>query len=128
MIFGVGCDIAEVSRFEKWVKDGDMCRRFFSEREQWRGGLNNLSPACQHYAARFAAKEAFVKALGTGFSGVELKDLWVEKTEEGKPFFAFSDSLRNKIDQRIGKEWNCFLSLSHEKKYAVAVAVIELES
>lgn len=127
MIFGLGCDIAEVSRFEKWVNDGDMCRRFFSEREQWTGNVKNLSPACQHYAARFAAKEAFVKALGTGFSGVELKDLWVEKTPEGKPYYAFSADLQKKIDERIGDKWHCFLSLSHEKKYAVAVAVIELE-
>ncbi len=125
MIFGLGTDVAEVKRFEKWLKDDQMCRRFFADKEQWTGSLSNPSAACQHYAARFAAKEAFVKALGTGFSGVDLKDLWIEKTESGRPYFSFSETLKSKIDSIVGRPWNCFVSISHEKNYAVAVAVIE---
>ena len=68
MISGIGCDIAKVSRFEKWVKNNEMIQRFFnpceialvSEEEKEK----RLHFLCEHYAARFAAKEAFAKALG----------------------------------------------------------------
>ena len=73
MIYGIGSDIAEVKRFEKWVKNPQMIDRFFNEREVSKG--KNIFAMCQHLAVRFAAKEAFSKALGTGLSGFELKDV-----------------------------------------------------
>ena len=71
MIFGIGTDIAKVSRFEKWVRSPEMIQRFFNECEivhvEEDFVEKRLQFLCEHYAARFAAKEAFAKALGTGF-------------------------------------------------------------
>ncbi|MBQ7159489.1 MAG: holo-ACP synthase [Treponema sp.] len=125
MIYGIGTDIAKVSRFERWLKNNELISRFFAEEERFTGTFEkNPSAACQHYAARFAAKEAFAKALGTGFVGLTLKDFWVIKNEEGKPSFAFGEATRNMLFQRAGK---CVvhLSLSHEKEFATAFVIIE---
>ncbi|MCR5724793.1 MAG: holo-ACP synthase [Treponema sp.] len=124
MIYGIGCDIAEVARFEKWVESGSLCERFFNEAEQWTGKAKARA-SWEHYAARFAAKEAFSKALGTGFSGLVLKDFWVVKDEAGKPSFAFAPSVQALLDARAGAGARVHLSLSHEKSFAIAYVVIE---
>ena len=77
MIFGIGTDISQVNRFEKWVENPQMFMRFFNPAEIMEKG--SLAAKCQHYAARFAAKEAFSKALGTGIAGFELKEVYVVK-------------------------------------------------
>ena len=123
MIYGIGSDIAEVKRFEKWVKNPQMIDRFFNEREVSKG--KNIFAMCQHLAVRFAAKEAFSKALGTGLSGFELKDVYITKDENGKPFLNFQKSAINLLKERCG-ECRVHVSLSHEKEYAVAFVVIEV--
>lgn len=126
MILGIGTDIAEVPRFKKWVQNPVLIDRFFNECEHFSGNLERaLSAACEHYAVRFAAKEAFSKALGTGFVGLELKDFGIVKNEEGKPDFVFGEKTQNKLDERFGKNLRVHVSLSHEKSYAVAFVVIE---
>ena len=83
MIIGIGVDISKVSRFEKWVKDEKMIPRFFNAAE-----INNcrsIQSACEHYAARFAAKEAFGKALGVGLAGYDMKDIYIVNDEKGRP-------------------------------------------
>ncbi|MBC6713798.1 holo-ACP synthase [Treponema sp. Marseille-Q3903] len=122
MIYGIGSDIAEVKRFEKWVKNPQMIDRFFNEREVSKG--KNIFAMCQHLAVRFAAKEAFSKALGTGLSGFELKDVYITKDENGKPFLNFQKSAINLLKERCG-ECRVHVSLSHEKEYALAFVVIE---
>jgi len=122
MIYGIGSDIAEVKRFEKWVKNPQMIDRFFNEREVSKG--KNMFAMCQHLAVRFAAKEAFSKALGTGLSGFELKDVYITKDENGKPFLNFQKSAINLLKERCG-ECRVHVSLSHEKEYALAFVVIE---
>ena len=122
MIYGIGSDIAEVKRFEKWVKNSQMIDRFFNEREVSKG--KNIFAMCQHLAVRFAAKEAFSKALGTGLSGFELKDVYITKDENGKPFLNFQKSAINLLKERCG-ECRVHVSLSHEKEYALAFVVIE---
>ncbi len=64
MIFGIGTDIVDVRRFEKWLENEELLERYFNEAELFSKG--SKSSLCQHYAVRFAAKEAFSKALGTG--------------------------------------------------------------
>ena len=122
MIYGIGSDIAEVKRFEKWVKNPQLIDRFFNEREVSKG--KNIFAMCQHLAVRFAAKEAFSKALGTGLSGFELKDVYITKDENGKPFLNFQKSAINLLKERCG-ECRVHVSLSHEKEYALAFVVIE---
>lgn len=130
MIFGIGTDIAKVSRFEKWVQNPEMISRFFNECEIYQ--IQNpadiqkkLHFLCEHYAVRFAAKEAFSKALGTGFAGLELGDFGIVKDERGKPAFFFGKKTRSILDNYCGINWNVNVSLSHEKEYAVAFVTIE---
>ena len=125
MIFGIGTDIAQVSRFEKWALRPELNGRFFNERERYAGDAEKqIGAASRHYAVRFAAKEAFAKALGTGFVGLELKDFWVEKDENGKPYFAFGEATEKILAERVGS-CSVHLSMSHEKEYATAFVVIE---
>ena len=122
MIAGIGTDITEVHRFEKWVKNPDMLERFFNEKE--RGFSGSIASQCQHYAARFAAKEAFSKALGTGITGFSLKEVYITKDSEGKPLLNIEGAALSLMKERFG-ECNTFVSLSHEKEYAVAFVVLE---
>lgn len=128
MIYGVGADISKVARFEKWVKNPQMIARFFNNCEilENQDENKNLQFLCEHYAARFSAKEAFAKALGTGFSGLSLEDFGIIKNDDGKPEFFFGENTKKIIDNRCGLNWNIKVSLSHEKEYALAFAVIEV--
>ena len=121
MICGIGTDISEVKRFLKWIKNPSLYNRFFNEKEIMDKGTDNAK--CQHYAARFAAKEAFSKALGTGLI-FDLKDVFITNNEEGKPLLNVIGKAADILEEKYGK---CVLhvSLSHEKEYAIAFVVIE---
>lgn len=128
MIFGIGIDLVEVSRFRKWLEDDSLISRYFNEKEISDKPENltdrQLSSLCQHYAVRFAAKEAFSKALGTGLSGFDLKDVYVLNEESGKPYIALGESAKKVFDEKCPGA-RIFLSLSHEKDYAIANVIIE---
>ncbi|HAH63681.1 MAG TPA: holo-[acyl-carrier-protein] synthase [Treponema sp.] len=124
MIYGIGTDITDVARFSKWVKDPSMTARFFNEREVQRSGSESF--LCQHYAVRFAAKEAFSKALGTGITGFELHDIYIEKNTEGKPELRTQGTAAALLEKRCGRNAKIYVSLSHEKEFAVAFVVIEV--
>ncbi len=124
MIYGIGTDITDVARFTKWVKDPSMTARFFNEREVQRSGSESF--LCQHYAVRFAAKEAFSKALGTGITGFELRDIYIEKNGEGKPELRTLGTAAAMLEKRCGRNAKIHVSLSHEKEFAVAFVVIEV--
>ncbi|MGP1458967.1 MAG: holo-ACP synthase [Treponema sp.] len=122
MIFGVGADIAEVRRFEKWAQSPELMERFFHAAELPRSGT--LEAKSRRLAARFAAKEAFSKALGTGIRDFSLKEVWIENDGAGKPELRFSGSAE-KLLRRLCGDCAVFVSLSHEKEYALAFVVIE---
>jgi len=124
MIFGIGTDIADVRRFDKWVKNPEMFNRFFNDAEIMNRGTDNAK--CQHYAVRFAAKEAFSKALGTGISGFELKDVYITNDESGKPVLNVENSAEKLIKQLCGDNYKLHVSLSHEKDYATAFVIVEI--
>lgn len=127
MIYGIGTDITQVKRFQKWISNPSMLSRFFNENEMFSGNINEKNDvALRHYAARFAAKEAFSKALGTGFVGLSLKDFYIAKNHEGKPYFVLDESVKKILHSRIGSKYNIQLSISHEKDYAVAFVLIEV--
>ncbi|WP_294430907.1 holo-ACP synthase [uncultured Treponema sp.] len=138
MIFGIGTDIAKVSRFEKWVRNPGIIRRFFNEcetveiaasgEEYERLLEKKLHFLCEHYASRFAAKEAFSKALGTGFVGLELSDFGIKKNECGKPEFVFGEKTLSLIKEKCGNSCKIFVSISHEKEYAISYVIIETEA
>ncbi|MBP5357694.1 MAG: holo-ACP synthase [Treponema sp.] len=126
MIFGIGCDIVFVSRLQKWIKNPDIIRRYFHPKEM---AFETMSDQrlCEYYAVRFAAKEAFSKALGTGLRGFELSDIHVENNENGKPELFLENKAKSVTDSLCGENARVHLSLSHEKEYALAYVVIEKE-
>ena len=123
MIFGIGTDISQVDRFEKWVKNPQMFMRFFNSAEIMESG--SIQAQCQHYAARFAAKEAFSKALGTGIAGFELKEVYIQNDGLGKPELKVEGKALELLKERAGDDFCLHVSLSHEKEYALAFVVIE---
>ncbi|WP_407436208.1 holo-ACP synthase [Treponema sp.] len=129
MIFGTGTDIVKVSRLEKWVNDRSMIERYFNAKEIKEADYDSLnerqkSALCQHYAARFAAKEAFSKALGIGITGFDLRDVYIQNEESGKPYIVLENSAE-KVFQNLCPGARLFVSLSHEKEYALANVIIE---
>ncbi|PKK39736.1 Holo-[acyl-carrier protein] synthase [Clostridiaceae bacterium JG1575] len=120
MIYGMGCDIAQVSRIEKVFEKPAHLSRCFTPRE-----CAYLLGHPQRIAGAFAAKEAFAKALGTGFRGFTLLDVEVLRDEWGRPFIT-ADSLRKVLTlANICDSLRVLLSISHEKEYAVATCILE---
>lgn len=122
MIVGLGVDIVDVQRINKWCETPALLSRFFSEQEI-SDVKNKGKDFALSLAARFAAKEAFGKALGTGLEGITLKDIRIKNNVNGKPDLVLKDSAENALSNAGGG--TVFVSLSHEKNNAVAVVVIE---
>ena len=125
MIYGIGTDIVQVSRITRWVRNPDMIARFFNPEELMERGTEGARS--QHYAARFAAKEAFSKALGTGLSGFALREVFITNEESGKPCLNVQGAAADVLKVRCGK-CRLHVSLSHERDYATAFVIIEGES
>lgn len=123
MICGIGCDIVKVSRFEKWAGTS-LIERFFNQKELLRESAS-LQRQSEYYAIRFAAKEAFSKALGTGLSGFSLKDIYIEKDDAGRPYLRAENEALAQVEKLYGKGCVFHVSLSHEKEYAVSYVIIE---
>ena len=124
MIIGTGIDIVEIARFRK-ILDGANERflmRVFTREEQ-RFCLARKDPA-QHLAARFAAKEAVFKALGTGWSkGVTWLDVEVQRREHEAPFILLHGATQEiAASKGVGK---IHLSLTHTNDWAAATAILE---
>ncbi len=120
MIAGLGIDLIEVGRIRKALdRWGErFIQRVFSAEEK-RYSLRKAFPE-QSFAARFAAKEAVLKALGTGLSGgIGWTDVEIVNNRIGKP----EVRLGCKITQRIG-ERKVLISLSHTKEFAIAFAIL----
>lgn len=127
MIFGVGCDITKVSRFEKWVLSKDMIKRFYNENE-WISESAGIQRKCEFYASRFAAKEAFSKALGTGIRGFNLNEVFISKDDNEKPEIKVLGNAKKLLEEKCGEKYKIHVSLSHEKEYALAFVAIEILS
>jgi holo-[acyl-carrier protein] synthase len=123
MIFGVGIDIIEVERVaEKISRENGFREKIFSKNEIEFCESKDLNKA-QHYAARFSAKEAFLKATGMGLLlSYELNEIEVAMTDEGKPEIQLRGSMATIIHQ---KGWKIHVSLSHIQTNACAIVVIE---
>ena len=126
MVTGIGIDMIETKRVEeKIVKESGFREKVFSKNEI--DYCENKAHKYEHYAARFAAKEAFFKALGTGWkNGTSFNEIEISNEESGKPEIVFLSETANTIqDMAIGK---ISVSLSHLKDIAAAVVVIEAPS
>lgn len=121
-IYGIGIDIVDTVRITRSIEDfGDrFLDRVFTEQEIHY--CSRMKQADQHYAARFAAKEAVAKAFGTGI-GAELgwKDMEILRDENGKPFLKLTgDGQQFAEDKKISE---VLISLSHSDNHAAANAV-----
>ena len=123
MIFGIGTDLIEVERVaEKMEKKAGFKELVFSANEIEH--CETMSHKYEHYAARFAAKEAFLKAMGTGWrNGTAFNEIEIYNDKEGKPELRFLGNTANTISgMGFGK---ISVSLSHLKSIASAIVIIE---
>ena len=126
MIYGVGTDVVEIGRIEKALERfGErFARRILCDPELKRFAAHRL-PA-NYLAKRFAAKEAFTKALGTGIHApANWHGVWVRNLPSGKPTLEFSDSLKVFLEKKGVTQ--AHLSLSDEKGVAFATVILECE-
>lgn len=129
MIIGIGSDICVISRIEKTLaRFGDRFEtRCFSVGEQKRANRRPISRAGT-YAKRFAAKEAFSKAIGTGMRrGVAWRDIEVINAPSGRPSIVLHNSALARLNEIIPKGFkpNIFLTMTDDYPYAMAFVVIE---
>ena len=125
-IFGIGTDIVSVDRIKNSLKNKNFINRIFNEKEILKCQKINNSINC--YAKRFAAKEAFSKALGTGISnGINFNEIIILNKKTGKPYIRIIGQTKKTLKKRFkNKNSKISLSLSDEKKYAVAFVTISL--
>jgi len=120
MAKGIGCDIIEISRIKKSIaRHGQhFYDKVYSKREQTYC-LKHADPA-PHFAVRFAAKEAIVKALGTGLrKGIGWQDIEIINNSDGKPEVHFSNAVNELFSYP-----QVLISLSHCREYAMATALL----
>ena len=124
-IIGNGVDIIKNSRINNSLKIKGFLNRIFTEKEIQQG--KKLKNKINFYAKRFAAKEAFVKAIGTGFrSDINFIDIEIKNYKNGKPYISLSKKLDNFLQKKFKiQKYKVFLSLSDEKDYSIAFVVID---
>ena len=126
MIFGIGIDTIEVSRIALTISrygEQFLLRIFTGDEIAY---CNSRRFSAEHFAARFAAKEAFAKAIGTGIRrGFIWREVEVQKEYSGKPMIALQGSMIEKVMKLVGDKYQIQLSLTHTKDIAEAMVVIE---
>lgn len=121
MIIQTGVDAVEIRRVAKSIQKTGFLERFFSEEE--REYFSHKKNAPQTVAGHFAAKEAFSKAMGTGISGFELREVGVIHDHRGKPFLSLTGAAAE-----LGEGWSFSLSITHTVTTATAFVVAWRES
>lgn len=123
-INGLGVDIVEIDRMRAALaRRPSMKERLFSEEERAYCDARNKPEI--HYAMRFAAKEAVLKALGTGFSGMRFRDVEVVRDERGRPIPRLSGRAAEVAEAAGVVEMHLSLSYTHANAVASAVAITE---
>ena len=133
MIVGIGCDLANINRFEKALAKfgGRFVNRAFSEREKAElARRERLSPkehACAA-AKRFAAKEACTKALGTGFrDGIFMRDIEIVHQTSGKPELYLQNGARRRLEEICGgAAFKIHVTMTDDYPWAQAFVIIEI--
>lgn len=127
MIFGIGIDTIEVRRIQQTMEQYGLqfIERIFSENEI--AYCQSRAKKYEHFAARFAAKEAFAKALGTGVRrGFRWKEVTVHNAYSGKPSIELAGSMVETAAKIIGAKYQVQLSITHTAELAEATAIIEV--
>jgi holo-[acyl-carrier protein] synthase len=123
MVIGIGVDIVEVRRVASALSGSlNMMQRVFTPAEI--DHCSQRKNEYQHFAGRFAAKEAVLKALGTGWQGgIRWTDVDVIAGDAGKPEVRLHGKAKERLDESGARR--VLVSITHGKEYAVAVAVLE---
>ncbi len=125
-IYGIGTDIVNINRIKKSLKNKRFLKRLFNENEvdKCKNQLNKEN--C--FAKRFAAKEAFSKALGTGISkGINFNEIIVYNVKSGKPNIKLLGKTKQIVKKKFNnKKINVYLTLSDDKPFAAATVVISI--
>jgi len=122
LISGIGVDMVQTRRMDRWGKVPGLLERYFHPHEL-AAALARGRGASLSLAARFAAKEAFGKALGTGLAGIVLKDIMVVNNEKGRPEIRVSGTALTALEESGANRMH--LSITHERENAVAMVVLE---
>jgi len=122
---GIGVDIVENSRIRKSINNKKFLLRIFTKNEIAQSIKTNSKVA--FFSKRFAAKEAFSKALGLGFrKNLNFKDISIINNKYGKPSIKIKDKLQNIIKKQFKtNKVNILLSISDENKYSIAFVILE---
>ena len=123
-IYGIGTDISNINRMKKSINKKNFVRRLFNKSEIKKCSSQINKANC--YAKRFAAKEAFSKAIGTGISkGINFTEIIVYNIKSGKPNIRLLGNTKRIVNKILNnKKFSIFLSLSDDKPFAVATVVI----
>ena len=124
-IIGNGVDIVDNKRIEKLLLNDNFLNRIFTNNEikSSKKSQNKVN----FFAKRFAAKEAFVKALGTGFrNNISFSDIEIINNKKGKPEIKISKKIKYLISRKFkSKKPKIYISLSDEKKHSIAYVILE---
>ena len=124
-ILGIGVDLVKNQRIKLLIKKNNFIKRTFSKKEidHFKKYRNNDN----YYSKRFAAKESFSKAFGTGIrNDLNFKDIEILNNKLGKPYFLKNKKIDRLIEKRFKtKKYNLFLSISDEKDYSIAFTIIQ---
>ena len=124
-IDGIGTDIINVNRIKKLLKNTKFINRIFNSSEIKK--CNSLVNKVNCFAKRFAAKEAFSKALGTGISkGINFNEIIINNMESGKPHITLLGETKKTVSKIVKKKINIFITLSDEDPFAIASVIITI--
>ena len=125
-IYGIGTDITNIERIKESLENKEFISRLFNKNEIEKCNKQTNKANC--YAKRFAAKEAFSKALGIGISkGINFREIIVHNKKSGKPNIKLTGNTKKIVFKLIKKKKiNIFLSLSDDKPFATAIVIISV--
>ncbi len=125
-LYGIGTDIISITRIKKLIKNKLFLNRIFNIKEIQKCMKIKNSYNC--FAKRFAAKEAFSKALGTGISkGINFNEIIILNEKNGRPYIKLVDKTKSVIEKKLKKKiFKISLSLTDEDNYAVAFVTISI--
>ena len=111
MIYGIGVDIIDISRFDKLISNTELMNKIFTKSE-----LEFIGNSQQRAADNFASKEAVVKSIGRGFVGISPKEIEIHRENSGKPYIKFD---------KYKKNIRFHLSISNTNEHSIAFVIAE---